>query len=184
MLTWWMTRSMSAPVSRSEPSTKQSRALPSRRVARAIYLLRNERSKMTGGGAVDTVSQAVPSGNDRYKPGLAIVKRWRRKGVAVESAWPVLQSENFTGRLIAEVTHHRDAAAVATDGVVHALVRPHMGDMVGCHSDEAGPTMRNFYRFEDWPYAAHHAVEMVRRGSLVLLKNAWPRAEDQPCAIG
>ncbi len=52
-------------------------------------------------GAVDAILHAVPSSDDRHKPRLAFVNRWRRKGITAEGAWPILPPEDSACHLIA-----------------------------------------------------------------------------------
>src|SRR5262249_29772045 len=64
-----------------------------------------------------------------------------------------------------QISHHRHTAAVAADGVVHAVVGPHMRNVVIRHAEVAAPAMGYAERSELGPYLAH-LPEQTRRGPL------------------
>ncbi len=84
---------------------------------------------------------------------------------------------------MAEISHQRDAVAVAADGEVDAAALPHMGDLVGGHANLAAPAMRHLVAGELRPDPEHQRMQARRRLALGQVEHAGPTAEEDARAV-
>ena len=76
--------------------------------------------------AIEAIAQAVPAADDRQKPGVSGLERMIRKFRPIEAAGVVSEARDLSRRLPAEISHHRNPAAVAAEAKVEAVALPDM----------------------------------------------------------
>ena len=76
--------------------------------------------------AIEAIAQAVPAADDRQKPGVSGIERMIRKFRPIEAAGVVSEARDLSRRLPAEISHHRNPAAVAAEAKVEAVALPDM----------------------------------------------------------
>src|SRR3954447_19664482 len=90
---------------------------------------------------IQSIAQAVVAADEGQEPRVAVIKWMLGEFRRIEGADRVRLADDLAGCLIAEICHHGDAAAVAAERVVHAVVASHMRHRIEGKGDIAGPGM-------------------------------------------
>src|SRR5215510_4083923 len=91
--------------------------------------------------SIKPVTQKIVGSHRRDSPRSGPRERNPWELIDVEGARPVLATQDFQCGLVPEISHHRYAAAVAADRIVHTLVHTHMRNMIVGHAEVAAPAM-------------------------------------------
>src|SRR5262249_9228124 len=123
---------------------------------------------------VEPVAQPEIAAHQRQKPGIASVERMIGKLRPVECANIVAGAGDLAGSAIAEIGHHRDAAAIAAEAVMQALLLSHMRQRIEGEGGVAVPTMRDPDSFQLRPPFGHIAVEDAGAQFRIDMRKARP----------
>src|SRR5215469_5021350 len=92
------------------------------------------------------------------------------KSLAIEAARVVCDAGDFACRLPAQISHHRDPAAVTAHTIMEIVQTPHMRQRVEGEGDIAGPSMGDLDSVQLRESVDHIAVEDWRADRCVDLR--------------
>ena len=134
---------------------------------------------------VNAVAQPVPATDNGQKPGLATVT-WDRNIWQIKSDIGAADSvalEDTPGDQVAEVSHHRDPAAIATQRVVHATMQTDVRYVVIGERHVPGPGVADARTRELRETRSHGLVQELRPGFRIDVGETRPAAKDDAPAI-
>src|SRR5208282_431517 len=166
---------------------RQKRASADLARGRVPILQRTKRAKpprrASAERPVDAVAQAVVAADEGKKPRIAAIEGAGREVAPVEGVDAVRTAEDLPPRLRAEIAHRGDPAAVAAEGIVHAVLAAHVGEVVEGEGHVPGPGVSEPDASELREAIRHVAVE---HGSAHLrrhLGEAGAAAEEKAPAV-
>src|ERR1700719_2250889 len=96
------------------------------------------RSDVSTHRAVDAIAQPVPAADHGQEPRIAGIEGAGGEIEVLEGADAIAAADDLARRLVAEIAHHGDAAAVAAERVMHPVDLAHMRQEVEGEGNVAG----------------------------------------------
>src|SRR5476651_1124734 len=128
--------------------------------------------------SIEPVPHLVVSPDDRQKPWLSMEQRMGRHGAGIEGVHAIRRAaEDLPGDAVTKPVHHDDAAAVASQRVVDAIVLADKRHVVEGHGDTSTPAVGDAHLGELREALHHRPMQDLGRHPFAGGKEASPSTE-------